>query len=176
MLELIGRYLRSWPKALLVPLLVSLGLAGCAAPQEQTQTSYADSEEADLQAFGNLLQELRRNPRTRDAAEAFCAAVLAVENEPIHDPFFASFFDVPEDEAGLTLCRSLMEAVISDDFTEEELLRIGSFEGSNDFVLFGEVLRKLLDAQERLTTQQVIRPAVTTAEASRSPSHHAPPP
>lgn len=171
-----GGIRRSLPKALLVFLLVSLGMAGCAAPKEQVQTSYGSSEEVDLQAFGILLQELKRNPRTRQAAEAFCAAVLAIENEPAHDPFFASFFDVPEDEAGLTLCRALMEAVISDDFSEEELLRIGSLEASDDFVLFGAVLRKLLSAQERLNSQQVTRPAAATAEAFRAPPRDSPHP
>lgn len=163
------RRIRSLPKVLLVSLIVGFGLAGCAAPKEQAQTSYGDTDEVDAQAFGTLLQELKRNPRTRNAAEGFCAAVLAVENDPAHEPFFASFFDVPEDQASLTLCRTLMEAVISDDFSEEELRRIGSLEGSDDFVLFGEVLRKLLSAQERLDSQQVTRPVVTTAEASHSP-------
>ena len=170
------RRVRSLPRVLLVSLIVGFGLTGCATPKEQVQTSYGDSDEVDAQAFGALLQELKRNPRTRQAAEGFCAAVLAVESDPIHDPFFASFFAVPEDQASLTLCRTLMEAVISDDFSEEELRRIGSLEGSDDFVLFGEVLRKLLNAQERLDSQQVTRPVVTTAEASQSPRRPAPHP
>lgn len=158
---------------LLAPLCLAMILGACAADLDDRAAQNPAADRRSPENLAQMLRELRKDSRLRDAAALYCSASLPQSEATVYKPFLASFFNVPRDEAGLTLCRVLIEAVVSDELTEQDIAKIEDPQSSEDFVTFGVVLRKMLVAQERLDSQQVGRPPVIAASPDGSPS---PPP
>lgn len=158
----------SWVRSLLLSLCLMVALGACAATQGDGATQDRTASGEDPASIRQMLAELRKNSKLREVAALYCSALLTESESVSYQPFMASFFNVSRDEAGLTLCRVLIEAVISNELTEQEVDRIEDPQNQDDFVLFGAVLRKLLVAQERLNSQQVGRPPLIAAGADRS--------
>ena len=152
----------------LAPLCLTMVLGACAADPDDGSAHGPAIDRHSPENLAQMLRELKKDSRLRDAAALYCFASLPQSDAAAYEPFLASFFDVPQDEAGLILCRVLIEAVVSDELTEQEIAKIEDPRGSEDFVTFGVVLRKMLVAQERLDSQQVGRPPLVAAGPVRS--------
>lgn len=152
---------------LLLPLCLALALGACGTPRSDFDTAGSDTAGENPRSLSEMLAKLREDTQLRETAVLYCAASLTRTEGDDYEPFMASFFDVPRRDADLTLCRVIVEAVVSEELTQRDVEKIERFEQKEDFVHLGAILRKLLLAQERLDSQQVERPPLMAASPER---------
>ncbi len=81
--------------------------------------------------------------------------------------FFAGLLDVNEETAGPAFCAALVESVVSNKLTKEEIDVFSEPRSERGFEILGTFLGKLIEANERLQGQQVEGPSpVIPAPAS----------
>lgn len=135
---------------LLVVLGASLVLTGCAAPGENRSTAATRSG-----GLATVLEDVRRNPEDRAAAEAYCRlSVSGGDSDFPYQAFFAGFLSVPPGQSGDALCTAMIEAVISGDLTENDLAQFSN--RARNKMPLGTLLRKVLAAHLRLQGQTAL--------------------
>jgi hypothetical protein len=133
--------------------LAILGVAGCAAPQEEKSLPKMTDEQGDFK-LGSFLKALRSSPDMRPTGTALCIVALDQDsgNQTFH-PFLASFFDVPLEDASNAFCEALTEAVFSDALSDADLAAIDAPDFDENYGAIGKLLRQLLIANETAGTQ-----------------------
>ncbi|MEQ8357577.1 MAG: hypothetical protein RH942_18730 [Kiloniellaceae bacterium] len=149
---------RHAPRALALAGLFSLLLAACASQSEPAKPAAPDVNLGDGSLIAAILA-MRENPQMRRPGAILCAAALQAENNPEfrYEAFFGALFSVPEEVAGLTFCKAVIEVAVSGGMTDEELMAFDAPEDIRDYTIFGKLLKELLYAHERLNSQQVMR-------------------
>lgn len=145
--------LRRAPLSALVLTVCVVSLLGCATPENSSPGRSAEGT-----SLVEVLERARGNPERRAQSMSACTRSL---NDSVlgfrYAPFMAGLFDVPLEEAGTTFCGALVEAVISDTLTAADLAVFRRPRGDRSFQALGDLFRKLLDAQERLGSQEARR-------------------
>jgi hypothetical protein len=132
-----------------VLLGLAVFLAGCAAAPD------SGSRAAPGGLLG-ILEAVRDNPEDRLAAQVACQLSLGQRSTAFdYLPFFAGFFAVPEESARAAFCASIVEAVIADELTRADLEAFSVPAEQRGRAPLGTLLRKLIDAHERLQSQEV---------------------
>lgn len=150
---------------------LALALAACSAQEERPA---APEPAPGPVALSQVLEEVRRRPEDRLAGEVYCT--LSIAQNPTDFPykaFFGGLFDVPEDTAGQTLCSALVEAVIADDLTQSDLRTFSRPRSEGSMAALGDLLRKLLDAQLRLSSLEARAPGGTAMAPTAAQAHSA---
>ena len=147
--------LRRCSSGICILVLVAIVLSGCAGTQ---QSDPPPSANLDDETLISLILKLREEPKLLQPAAILCAASLAAGQDEEFDyrSFFGALFEVSDADAGLTFCRSLVEAVVSGNMSEAELRAFESPEDVRDYTVFGKMMRELLLAHERLNTQEAM--------------------
>jgi hypothetical protein len=141
---------------LAIALALFGALAGCAGDGAGSADRGANAQ--DLSLLG-VLEETRRDPEDRPASEAYCALSIAESRNGFpYRAFIAGVLAVPEEGATRAFCAALVEAVISNQLTEDELSAFSKPSGERGFKPLGDFLRKLIVAHERLYAQQARGP------------------
>jgi len=145
--------------ALLAVALAFFGaLAGCAAAGDGTGPADRGTNAQDLSLL-SVLEETRRHPEDRAASEAYCTLSIAQSRNGFpYRPFIAGILAVPEEKALREFCAALVEAVISNHLSEDELSAFSKPRRERGFEPLGNFLRKLIVAHERLYAQQAQGP------------------
>lgn len=127
-------------------LALLLVLAACA------ETGGSGSVQGDL---ADVFNDARHNPDRRDDAVERCSFILLLaEDDPGFKDMISGLFDVSVAEAERAYCAAMVEASISDEFTESDLARLQVPREQRGMEPFGKMLRKVLDAHERLRAQR----------------------
>jgi hypothetical protein len=141
-----------------VLLGLAVFLAGCAAAP-------ASGSRAAPGGLPGILEAVRENPEDRLAAQVACQLSLGQRSTAFaYRAFFAGFFDVPEQSARTVFCAAIVEAVIADELTRADIEAFGTPVEQRGRAPLGTLLRKLIDAHERLQSQEV---RVPQAQPSR---------
>ena len=132
---------------LILVLGTSLILTGCTAPGETRSTTATRSG-----GLAAVLEDLRRNPEGRPAAEAYCRlSVSGGDSDFPYEAFISSFLSVPRAQSGNAFCAALIEAVVSDGLTENDLAQFN--DRNRNRMPLGTLLREILAAHLRLQGQ-----------------------
>jgi hypothetical protein len=131
-------------RAAAMTLAAGLLLAGCATPQSQPASN-----------LPSVLSDVRKHPEKRLAGEAACLWSLANNASDFEfAPFISGFLDTPEADSGSALCAAIIEAVVAGDLTAADLDAFQSRKEARREAAVGTLLRKLIEAHERLQEQQ----------------------
>jgi hypothetical protein len=131
-------------------------LAGCTGGGAGSANRGTNAQDLSLLS---VLEETRRHPEDRPASEAYCMLSIAQSRNSFpYKPFIAGILAVPEEDASRQFCAALVEAVISNHLTEDELAVFSKPSGERGFKPLGDFLRKLIAAHERLYAQQARGP------------------
>ncbi|WP_299618778.1 hypothetical protein [Pelagibius sp.] len=142
--------MRRTPASTLVVAVCAVSLLGCATPESPpTERSSAGS------SLVEVIERVRANPERRAQSVTACTRSLRDSVEGFrYEPFMAGLFDVPVEEAGTTFCSALIEAVISDALTAADLAVFRRPRGERSYQPLGDLFRELLEAHERLGSQE----------------------
>ena len=139
----------NWPTVALA-LTLFFALGACA------ETGGGNSVQSGL---AEAFNDARHDPARRAESVQRCTFIfLRAENDPGFDEMIAALFDVPVPQAQGAYCAAMVEASISNDFTETDLERLQVPRAQRGMEPFGKMLRKALVAHERLRAQQAQRP------------------
>lgn len=129
-------------------IAVPLALAACAAPQRSSGNDLVDA-----------LAALRADPGKRLSAEVVCERTFSkgVGDYPFQ-AFSAGLLNVPEPSGNRAFCAALVEAVIADDLTAEDIAVFQRPKEVRGQAPTGKLLRVVLATNERLEAQQAQRP------------------
>ncbi len=120
-------------------------------------------------SLAEAFSALDGDPRLRALIAGVCAGALENTEGFSYQPFMAAFFDVSWDRAGTAFCGALFEAIAVEDVTEQDLERIGEFAENPDYRTAGRLMRSLLEANERLSSQSAGIPVAPMAQADPEP-------
>ena len=129
--------------------LMSLPTA-CAAPQEPTPR----------RDMAEVLRQMREDPEERPSARpptAKAAMATHLTDLPF-EAFFAGLFDVSQRSASHAFCAALYETIVSGDLSEDDLNAFRKPKDVRGAAPAGIVLRKLIEAHERLKGQEAVLP------------------
>jgi hypothetical protein len=142
---------RGLPAAIL--LTCAIVLSACATTPDTGQAGAQGG-------LPGVLEEVRRNPEDRTAGESYCRLALAQRTNAFpYGAFFGGLFAVPAAQGDRAFCAALVEAVIADELTEADLAVFKDRKRSK--APLGTLLRKLMVAHLRLSTQQAALPRET---------------
>ncbi|MGF1592985.1 MAG: hypothetical protein ACFCUW_06885 [Kiloniellaceae bacterium] len=123
-------------------------LAGCAAAP-------GTAPPAPSGGLAGILEAVRESPEDRLAAQVACQLSLGQRSDAFaYRGFFAGFFDLPEEDTRAAFCAAIVEAVIADDLTRADLAAFAVPAEQRGRAPLGTLLRKLIDAHERLHSQE----------------------
>lgn len=129
-------------------------LAGCAATPDS-------GSRAPASGLLGILEAVRENPEDRLAAQVACQLSLGQRSVAFsYRAFFAGFFAVPEENARTAFCAAIVESVIADELTRADLEAFSVPAEQRGRAPLGTLLRKLIDAHERLHSQEARIPRV----------------
>ncbi len=135
--------------ALLFAMLVAL--AGCASSEGGRGSNSA--------GLPGILEDARRNPEGRIANEAACLdSITQGSTDFDFEAFFAGLFFVSKENGGQAFCAALIDAVIADELTEADLRAFRKPAEIRGKGPLGLMLRKLMVAHLRLSSQQAKMP------------------
>ena len=133
-----------------IPLILTIALTGCATPD-------GGSQSVNSRHLPTILEEVRAHPEKRQGGEAACERSISdwSGDFPVN-LFFAGLFDVPAPAGEEAFCAAIIEAVIAGDLSKSELDAFKKPSALRGKEPLGNLLRKLIVAHERLSTQQAL--------------------
>ena len=132
-----------------VVLLATPMLTGCASSQDSGRDA----------SLPEVLSDARAHPENRMESAAGCErAIDGKRSDFPYKAFFAGLFDVSEDAGGRAFCAAIIEAVTSGKLTERDLRAFQRPVEVRGKAPLGTLLRKVLEAHERLKAQQAQKP------------------
>jgi len=135
-----------------------LGLSACTTSGDGDLQSGAASDSQPPGLLG-ALQHVRENPADRLPTVAYCNLTVSRRDGDVPmDAFLSGVFDVPGDKSLRVFCAALVEAVIANELTDDELTVFSRPRSERGLEPLGVLLRKLIVAHERLKNQQVKGP------------------
>ncbi|HIC80025.1 MAG TPA: hypothetical protein EYP07_03545 [Kiloniellaceae bacterium] len=140
-------------------------LSGCTGSSGGGPATGSYGEPGTEQNLAEAFSALDRDPQLRALVAGVCAGALEDTEGFKYQSFMAAFFDVSWDRAGTAFCGALFEAIAVEDITEQDLERIGEFAEDPDYRTAGRLMRSLLEANERLSSQSARIPNAPTAQA-----------
>ena len=136
---------RAFGRKASVILVAALLLASCTSAQNRGR---------DV-SLPEILSDARAHPENR--VESTTACEHAIDGRSIVFPymsFFSGLFDVSEENGGQAFCAALIEAVVTGELTEQNLRAFQRPSAVRGKAPLGTLLRKVLEAHERLKAQQ----------------------